>query len=121
MFKKIVSSFVGDPNKKIIGNLRPLVLAVAQLEPELKQLPDEALKESVVAARGLIGFTEHAVEGRIPHLVSPFARAGLTTKERKAAPGLGEDSDAVLRGLGYSESDIAELRKSGVVTSEARA
>jgi crotonobetainyl-CoA:carnitine CoA-transferase CaiB-like acyl-CoA transferase len=79
--------------------------------------PDEALAEPVVAARGLVGYTDDPVEGRIPHLVSPYARAGLTTAQRAAAPGLGEHSDTVLRDLGYSEKDIASLRKSGVVTS----
>jgi CoA:oxalate CoA-transferase len=79
--------------------------------------PDEALAEPVVAARGLVGYTDHPVEGRIPHLISPYARAGLTTKERKDAPGLGADGDDVLRDLGYSDTDIATLRKSGVVTS----
>lgn len=79
--------------------------------------PDEALAEPVVAARGLVGYTDHPVEGRIPHLVSPYKRAGLTRDARKDAPGLGEDSDDVLRDLGYADADIAKLRKSGVVTS----
>ncbi len=45
MFKKIVSSIVGDPNKKIINNLRPLVAAVGEFEQELMQLPDDAFRE----------------------------------------------------------------------------
>jgi crotonobetainyl-CoA:carnitine CoA-transferase CaiB-like acyl-CoA transferase len=49
--------------------------------------------------------------------VSPYKRAGLTRDARKDVPGLGEDSDAVLRDLGYRDDEIAKLRKSGVVTS----
>lgn len=79
--------------------------------------PDEALQEPVVAARGLLGYTDDPVEGRIPHLVSPYERAGLTREKRDPAPGLGEHSDDVLRDLGYSDADIAKLRQSGVVTS----
>jgi preprotein translocase subunit SecA len=49
MFKKIVSSIVGDPNKKIINNLRPSVTPSTRMEPELKQLPDDALRERSLA------------------------------------------------------------------------
>ena len=33
MFKKLISKVVGDPNKKIIVDLKPLVTKVAALEP----------------------------------------------------------------------------------------
>ena len=79
--------------------------------------PDEALATDVVAARSLVEYIEHSTEGRIPHLVSPYARAGLTRDERKGAPGLGADTDAVLGDLGYSAKEQESLRKSGVVTS----
>ncbi len=79
--------------------------------------PDEALQEPVVAARGLVGYTDDPVEGRIPHLVSPYKRAGLTRETHEPAPRLGEHDDAVLRDLGYSDADIAKLKQSGVVTS----
>ncbi len=45
MFKKIVNSIVGDPNKKIINSLQPTVDAVSALEPSLQKLTDEQLRE----------------------------------------------------------------------------
>jgi len=77
--------------------------------------PDEALASSNVAARGLIEYIDHPEEGRIPHLVSPFARAGLTKQGRKPAPGLGADNDAILAELGYSDAERKALRTSGVI------
>ena len=44
MFKKLVSLVVGDANKKIIEDLKPLVEEVAQLEPELQKLSDDELR-----------------------------------------------------------------------------
>ena len=77
--------------------------------------PDEALASENVAARGLIAYIDHPQEGRIPHLVSPFARAGLTGNERTPAPGLGADNDTILADLGYSEEQRQALRNSGVI------
>jgi len=51
MFKKIVSSIVGDANKKIINNLKPSVAAVNALEPQLTPLSDEALRERSLALK----------------------------------------------------------------------
>jgi crotonobetainyl-CoA:carnitine CoA-transferase CaiB-like acyl-CoA transferase len=79
--------------------------------------PDEALAEPVVAARGLVDYTEDPVEGRIPHLVSPYKRSGLTRETHEPAPWLGEHGDDVLRELGYGDADIAKLKQAGVVTS----
>lgn len=44
MFKKLVAKIVGDPNKKIIEDLEPLVAEVAAFEPELQQLSDDELR-----------------------------------------------------------------------------
>jgi len=77
--------------------------------------PDEALASANVAARGLIEYIDHPREGRIPHLVSPFARAGLTKTERTPAPGLGADNDVILAELGYSDEERQALRNSGVI------
>ena len=51
MFKKIVSSIVGDANKKIINNLKPSVTAINALEPQLKPLSDDALRERSLALK----------------------------------------------------------------------
>ena len=51
MFKKIVSSIVGDANKKIINNLKPSVTAINALEPQLTPLSDDALRERSLALK----------------------------------------------------------------------
>ena len=77
--------------------------------------PDEALASDNVAARGLIEYIDHPVEGRIPQLTNPFAHTGLTRGERTGAPALGADNDGILADLGYSEEQRRVLRDKGAI------
>lgn len=64
-------------------------------------------------ARGLFFETEHPTAGRIRQLATAF---GLGAEPRQApAPGLGEHNHAVLRELGYSDSEIAHLKVDGAI------
>ncbi len=44
MFKKLVAKIVGDPNQKIIDDLKPIVNEVAALEPQMQQLSPEGMR-----------------------------------------------------------------------------
>jgi crotonobetainyl-CoA:carnitine CoA-transferase CaiB-like acyl-CoA transferase len=97
---------------------------LAQIEAELDRTgiaicpvytPDEALAHPHVTARGIIGHIDHPVEGRIPHLVNPLARAGLSRARHDPAPGLGQHSAEILAELGYSAAEIESLRSAGVI------
>ena len=77
--------------------------------------PDEAMALPHVAARGLINVIDHPVEGKVPHLVNPLARAGLARAEHTPAPDLGEHTDRLLAELGYSAGEIAKFHDDGLV------
>ena len=77
--------------------------------------PDEAVALPHIAARGLIEYSQHPVEGRVPHLVNPLARAGLTRRSSRPAPGLGEHADEILTAVGYTREQIAELRAQRII------
>lgn len=49
-----------------------------------------------VKARGMVGFFDHPVEGRLPVLASPIKLHGTPPTIRKAPPLLGEDTEDVL-------------------------
>ena len=46
---------------------------------------------------------------------SPFTLTGVDKVPAVPAPGFGEHTGSVLRGAGYSDSDIAALREGGIV------
>jgi crotonobetainyl-CoA:carnitine CoA-transferase CaiB-like acyl-CoA transferase len=57
---------------------------------------------------------EHSLIGKV-RMASSFTRMSDTQSElRVASPALGEHTDAILSDLGYGESQIEALRRSGV-------
>ena len=60
---------------------------------------DEAVRSRHAVERGIVGSAPHPVEGRLPYLVDPLAKAGLSDPERRPSPGLGEHSEEVRAAL----------------------
>ncbi|MDA0364413.1 MAG: CoA transferase [Chloroflexi bacterium] len=78
-------------------------------------LPEELADDPQVLADGMITDAVHTVTGP-QRLVSPAVVMSKTpTAVRRAAPALAEHSVAVLREAGWSEDELAELLRSGVV------
>ncbi len=74
----------------------------------------DALDNPWLETIGLRDSVEHPDNPDLKVLASPLKFDGQRPPNR-AAPLLSADSDAILADLGYGESDIAELRKSGIV------
>jgi crotonobetainyl-CoA:carnitine CoA-transferase CaiB-like acyl-CoA transferase len=77
----------------------------------------EAFADVQVKARGMrIDLPARATAaGLAPSVRAPILIDGEAMIPERAAPALGEDSDRVLAALGLSESEIAKLRRDGVV------
>ncbi len=103
MFKKIVSSIVGDPNKKIINNLRPTVSAVAAFEPELQRLPDEAFRERTAALK------ERVAAGEDLDDILPEAFALVREASRRAI-GLRHYDVQLMGGVLLHQGEVVEMR-----------
>jgi crotonobetainyl-CoA:carnitine CoA-transferase CaiB-like acyl-CoA transferase len=58
---------------------------------------------------------DHAVEGRIPQLGFPIKLSDTPCEIRTPPPLLGEHNEELLKQVGYSESDVAAMRTSGVI------
>lgn len=78
---------------------------------------DGALTDPHTVARDLIASVPHEEFGEVRSLRSPV-RVGPPGDDRaptRPAPGMGEHTDEVLRGLGYDDDRIAALRATGAL------
>ncbi len=75
----------------------------------------QALDNPFVAEQQLVLDFEHAEHGNIRGVASPVRVDGGDAHPRRAAPRLGEDTDALLDELGYSPHAISALREQAAV------
>ena len=72
-------------------------------------------EDPVFRERGLWTEVEHAILGKFPMLGRPYMLSETPWAIRRAAPTLGQDTDALLEEAGYNAAAIGELRRSGAV------
>ena len=58
---------------------------------------------------------EHPQLGTMRHVGTPLRLKGTPAPAAAAAPLAGEHTEAVLRGVGYGETEIGVLREQGVI------
>ena len=75
----------------------------------------EALADPHVRARGMVQELTHPQAGRVNALGNPVKMSHTPPVMATAAPTLGQDTEAILREIGYTESDIAALRAKEVI------
>jgi formyl-CoA transferase/CoA:oxalate CoA-transferase len=76
---------------------------------------DDILEADYIQARGMIVEMEHPLAGLVRSLGNPLRLAGTPPTYRRPPPTLGQHSDEILSGLGYSQDEIAALREAGAV------
>lgn len=75
----------------------------------------DLLTDPQIAATGMLVEQEHPRAGRFRTLDAPVRLSLTPASIRTPAPALGEHTDTVLREAGVSPSEIAELRRMGIV------
>lgn len=75
----------------------------------------EALSSPQTEGSGMVVEVAHPLVGMVKMLGLPFEFSATPPSIRFAPPTLGQHTDAVLADLGYDETDIAALRKRGLI------
>jgi crotonobetainyl-CoA:carnitine CoA-transferase CaiB-like acyl-CoA transferase len=75
----------------------------------------EALSDPHLHERGMIIQLEHPALGLIKSIATPVHLADTPLVYRRHPPRLGEHTDEVLKEMGYSDLQLADLRQKGIV------
>ncbi len=81
---------------------------------------DQALADPHIKARNMVTEIDHPKIGRMKNMGFPVKTNCEFTRVRMPAPWLGQHSDAVLKGLGYQDEQIAALHAQGVIYDKSR-
>ncbi len=74
----------------------------------------DAIDNPQIKARGMVSSMDTPY-GRIPVMGSPFKMSRTPGKVTKAPPQLGEDSERILKEIGYSSEQIAFMKEKGTI------
>ena len=101
--------FVTDTRERIVKALRDVGIFCAPINTVL-----EASRDPDVIANNYITEVDHPKIGKIKEVGFPWKFSRFTPKAG-IAPELGEHNQVILHGLGYSDADIAELKREEVI------
>ena len=76
---------------------------------------DQVFADPQIQHLGLAAAVEHPRLGRTELVASPVTMSGIRRGIRSPTPERGEHTDAVLRDVGYSPAEIADMRRTGAV------
>jgi len=76
---------------------------------------NEVFADPQVQHLGIATPVQHRRLGEVEMVGQPFSLSRTPSQMRSAAPDRGDDTDALLRELDYTEEDIAHLRQDGVI------
>jgi len=76
---------------------------------------DEVVKDPQLLSRDMLPEFDHPTAGKVRQLGMPIKLSETPAKFRGFAPLIGQHTEEVLQGLGYTKHQIEEMRKSGAI------
>ena len=76
---------------------------------------DKVFADEHIKYLGMAQAVKHPKLGEINIVASPLQFVGASRAIRMYTPDMGEHTDEVMHGLGYSDQQIAELRKANAI------
>jgi crotonobetainyl-CoA:carnitine CoA-transferase CaiB-like acyl-CoA transferase len=78
---------------------------------------DRVATDAQMKANGVFAAFDHPQLGSVPTVNNPININGVTKEKPKLAPEIGQHSQEILRALGYEDSVIEEMIRSGVIAT----
>jgi len=78
---------------------------------------EQGLEDPGAIATGIIKTVEHPTAGQIKMLDKPWHMSGVSNSPCDAPPLLGQHNEEILKGLGFSSTEIDELKEKAVISS----
>jgi crotonobetainyl-CoA:carnitine CoA-transferase CaiB-like acyl-CoA transferase len=104
----LATAFIAKPALAWVEELSALDIEIARVNT-----PEEAFDEPQLIARGMVVESRHPELGRLRQIGVPAAGTGDAPPA--PAPRIGNDTETILRELGYSDAAISEFRAEGVI------
>ncbi|TFF69032.1 MAG: CoA transferase [Promethearchaeota archaeon] len=76
---------------------------------------NEACKDPQIIARKMVESLKHPKFGQIPNIASPIKYSQTPLSIRKLAPKVGQHTKQILKDLNYSDEQIREFKKRGII------
>src|SRR5438552_3920396 len=84
------------------------------------QTYDQVFNDPQLQARGFFWKGRHSKLGEVEQIGSPIHFSDTPVRQWRAGPGLGEHNSEVLRAMGRTEAEIAELKTKGILGGNER-
>ncbi|MFX1417779.1 MAG: CaiB/BaiF CoA transferase family protein [Promethearchaeota archaeon] len=110
LFKQIEEEFLKKTQQEwmeIFINLDACVMPVKSFS--------EACEDPQINRRNMVVEMEHPIFGRIQNIASPIKYSRTPLKIRNLAPKIGHNTTEILENLGYSEREIRDFKKKGII------
>jgi crotonobetainyl-CoA:carnitine CoA-transferase CaiB-like acyl-CoA transferase len=75
----------------------------------------DACEDPQIQARQMVVEMDHPILGKVKNIASPIKYSRTPLKMRNFAPKIGQNTKEILRDLGYTDDNIREFKKKGVV------
>ena len=75
----------------------------------------EACEDPQIKARDMVLNIEHPKFGNVKNVASPIKYSRTPLKIRSLAPKMGQETEDILKSLGYLDDDIHGFKKKGII------
>jgi formyl-CoA transferase len=75
----------------------------------------EACEDPQIQKRNMVVEVKHPIFGKIQNIASPIKYSKTALKIRSLAPKIGQNTTNILKNLGYSELEIRDFKKKGII------